>query len=207
MKTFFRTWPLWLALLPLVGYAQTGARPDPADPSMAVPTTKYDSAFGDYRAYKDLKVVPWKQVLDEVAGVPGAVGHAGHGGKAMSGDMPGMAHDTPGTKHDMSAMNPESGKSSSAAASQTQSGDSMVSQTAATPSGNSDTKGVVKSINRADGKLTLKHGPIPKLDMPGMTMVFRVNDPKLLDQVKEGDEIGVTVDRTGGALVITGIQK
>jgi uncharacterized cupredoxin-like copper-binding protein len=83
MNAFFRAWPLWLALLPLVGYAQTGARPDPADPSMAVPTTKYESVFGDYRPYKDQKVGPWKQVLDEVAGLPGAAGHAGHGGNAI----------------------------------------------------------------------------------------------------------------------------
>lgn len=206
MNAFFRAWPLWLALLPLVGYAQTGARLDPADPSMAVPTTKYDSAFGDYRPYKDQKVGPWKQVLDEVAGVPGAAGHTGHGGRAMSGDMPGMAHDMPGTKHDMSAMNPEPGKASPMAPN-SQGGQATAPPAAAAPSGNSDTKGVVKAINRADGKLTLKHGPIPKLDMPGMTMVFRVNDPKLLDQIKEGDEIGVTVDRTGGALTITGIQK
>ncbi|HVK55726.1 MAG TPA: copper-binding protein [Burkholderiales bacterium] len=71
----------------------------------------------------------------------------------------------------------------------------------------SDTHAVVQSINRAENKVKLKHGPIPKLDMPGMTMVFRVVDAKLLDQVKEGDEVGVTVEKAGGGYVVTGFQK
>lgn len=71
----------------------------------------------------------------------------------------------------------------------------------------SDAHAVVQSINRAENKVKLKHGPIPKLDMPGMTMVFRVVDAKLLDQVKEGDEVGVTVEKTGVGYVVTGFQK
>lgn len=71
----------------------------------------------------------------------------------------------------------------------------------------SDTHGTIESINKAEGKVKLKHGPIPKFDMPGMTMVFRVQDPKLLDQVKVGDKVGVTMQMTGSAIVITGFQK
>ena len=38
--------------------------------------------------------------------------------------------------------------------------------------------GVVESIDKADGKITLKHGPIKSLGMDvGMTMPFRVQDP------------------------------
>lgn len=71
----------------------------------------------------------------------------------------------------------------------------------------SDTRGRIESINPSDGKVKLKHGPIPKFDMPGMTMVFRVQDPKLLTQIKVGDEVGVTLEKSGGSLVITGFQK
>ncbi|MBT9612555.1 MAG: copper-binding protein [Burkholderiales bacterium] len=71
----------------------------------------------------------------------------------------------------------------------------------------SDTRGRIESINTTEGKVKLKHGPIPKFDMPGMTMVFRVQDPKLLTQIKVGDEVGVTMEKIGNAFVITGFQK
>ncbi|MBN9583434.1 MAG: copper-binding protein, partial [Afipia sp.] len=39
-------------------------------------------------------------------------------------------------------------------------------------------EGSVVKIDESAGKITLKHGPIKKLDMDeGMTMVFRVQDP------------------------------
>lgn len=71
----------------------------------------------------------------------------------------------------------------------------------------SDTRGRIESINTREGKVKLKHGPIPKFDMPGMTMVFRVQDPKLLTQIKVGDEVGVNMAEIGNGIVITGFQK
>src|SRR5450631_202775 len=55
--------------------------------------------------------------------------------------------------------------------------------------------GEVKKVDKDAGKLTIKHGPLTNLDMPGMTMVFRVKDPSMLDQVKEGDKIRFVADR------------
>ena len=55
-------------------------------------------------------------------------------------------------------------------------------------------------------KITLKHGEIKNLDMPGMTMVFQVKDPAMLDAVKQGDKVQFKVERSGGALVITEMQ-
>lgn len=77
----------------------------------------------------------------------------------------------------------------------------------ASPSPASDTRGRIESINLTENKVKLKHGPITKFDMPGMTMVFRVQDPKLLTQIKVGDEVGVTLEKSGSAFVITGFQK
>jgi Cu/Ag efflux protein CusF len=71
----------------------------------------------------------------------------------------------------------------------------------------SDTRARVEQINRSEGKVKLKHGAIPRLDMPAMTMVFKVQDPKLLDQVKEGEEVGVTFAKSGSSLVVSGFQK
>ena len=64
------------------------------------------------------------------------------------------------------------------------------------------TDGEVKKVDKDAGKLTIKHGPLPNLDMPGMTMVFRVKDPAMLDQVKEGDKIRFVADRVNGAITV-----
>ncbi len=68
-------------------------------------------------------------------------------------------------------------------------------------------KGQVVKIDKAAGKITLKHGPIKKLDMDGMTMVFRVADPAMLDKVKAGDAVEFEADRVNGALTVTKIGK
>jgi len=66
--------------------------------------------------------------------------------------------------------------------------------------------GEVRKIDREQGKLTLRHGPIQNLEMPGMTMVFKVADPKMLDQLKEGDKVRFSADRVGGAITVTHIE-
>ena len=66
--------------------------------------------------------------------------------------------------------------------------------------------GEVRKVDKEQQKLTLKHGRIENLDMPGMTMVFKVADPKMLDAVKEGDKVKFAADRVNGALTITSIE-
>src|SRR5687768_16657087 len=39
------------------------------------------------------------------------------------------------------------------------------------------TNAEVRKVDKAAGKVTLKHGPIGNLEMPPMTMVFRVKEP------------------------------
>ncbi|WP_429000491.1 copper-binding protein [Stenotrophomonas maltophilia] len=45
------------------------------------------------------------------------------------------------------------------------------------------------------------------LEMDGMTMVFRVADPAMLQQVREGDRVRFDADRVNGALTVTRIQR
>src|SRR5687768_12973579 len=45
-------------------------------------------------------------------------------------------------------------------------------------------EGVVRKVDRDARKLTMRHGPIKNLDMPEMSMVFRVTDPKMLEGLK-----------------------
>jgi len=68
--------------------------------------------------------------------------------------------------------------------------------------------GQVTKIDEAAGKITLRHGPIKKLEMnEGMTMVFRVQDPAMLKQVKVGDKIKFDADRINGQITVTMIEK
>ena len=68
--------------------------------------------------------------------------------------------------------------------------------------------GQVTKIDESAGKITLKHGPIKKLDMnEGMTMVFRVQDPAMLKQVKVGDKVRFDADRVNGQITVTKIEK
>lgn len=66
--------------------------------------------------------------------------------------------------------------------------------------------GVVRRIDLANAKVTLRHGPIPNIDMPPMTMVYRVQPPSLLDGVKVGDTVTFHAEENGGAYVVTAIQ-
>lgn len=63
--------------------------------------------------------------------------------------------------------------------------------------------GEIKAVDKSAGKLTIKHGELKNLGMPGMTMVFRVKDPAMLDQVKVGDNIDFMADKVNGALTVT----
>jgi len=67
--------------------------------------------------------------------------------------------------------------------------------------------GEVRRIDKEAKKLTIKHGPITNLDMPAMTMVFQVQDPAMLDQVKVGETIKFVAEKTGGAFTVTRIEK
>ncbi|MES2099264.1 MAG: copper-binding protein [Pseudomonadota bacterium] len=66
--------------------------------------------------------------------------------------------------------------------------------------------GEVRKVDKGAGKLTLRHGRIDSLDMPAMTMVFRVAAPQLLDGLKEGDKVRFAAERGGGAITITRIE-
>nr|WP_297647785.1 copper-binding protein [Hydrogenophaga sp.] len=64
----------------------------------------------------------------------------------------------------------------------------------------------VRKVDRAAGKITLKHGEIPNLDMPPMTMVFQVADPALLATVKAGDKVRFSADKVKGAYTVMRIE-
>lgn len=64
----------------------------------------------------------------------------------------------------------------------------------------------VRKVNKEGGTLTLKHGDIKNLDMPGMTMVFAVKDKAMLDKVKAGDKIKFKAINDAGKFTVTEMQ-
>jgi uncharacterized cupredoxin-like copper-binding protein/Cu/Ag efflux protein CusF len=69
------------------------------------------------------------------------------------------------------------------------------------------TEAEVRKIDLDAKKITLKHGPIKNLDMPGMTMVFQVRDAALLNNLAVGDKIMFTAEQLQGAMVMTSAEK
>ena len=67
--------------------------------------------------------------------------------------------------------------------------------------------GEVTKIDKAQAKITLRHDGIKNLDMPAMSMAFRVNDPKQLDAVAVGDKVRFTADKVGGNFTIGTITR
>ena len=70
-------------------------------------------------------------------------------------------------------------------------------------------KGEVKKVDAAGGKITMTSGPIKNLDMEddNMTMVFRVQDPAMLKQVKPGDKVQFEAEKASAGFTITKLEK
>jgi Cu/Ag efflux protein CusF len=68
------------------------------------------------------------------------------------------------------------------------------------------TKGVVEKIDAKGKKLTIAHEELKDLDMPAMTMVFRVGDDSMLEKLTEGAQIEFVAERVDGKLTVTRIK-
>lgn len=67
-------------------------------------------------------------------------------------------------------------------------------------------EGEVRKVDQASGKLTIRHGELKNLDMPAMTMVFRVKEPAMLRNIKPGDKIRFRAEQIDGALTVMEMQ-
>ena len=68
------------------------------------------------------------------------------------------------------------------------------------------TDGEVRKIDKENLKITLKHRDIKSLDMPAMTMVFKVKDAAMLDKVLVGNAVRFMAEKADGAFVVTAIE-
>ena len=66
--------------------------------------------------------------------------------------------------------------------------------------------GEVRKVDKAQAKITLKHGEIKALDMPPMTMVFQVKDKAWLDKLQPGDKVRFSAVNESGRYTVTAIE-
>lgn len=66
--------------------------------------------------------------------------------------------------------------------------------------------GEVRRLDAQAGKVTIKHGAIDDLQLPAMTLVYKI-DPALLANINVGDKVKFTAKRDGGDYVVTKISK
>ncbi|MGJ7507200.1 copper-binding protein [Variovorax sp. GT1P44] len=76
----------------------------------------------------------------------------------------------------------------------------------AQPAAGDLSEGEVRKVDKESATVTLKHGPLTNLDMPGMTMIFKVGDNRMLDAVQTGDKVRFRAEMVEGRLVVTRIE-
>ena len=64
----------------------------------------------------------------------------------------------------------------------------------------------VRKVYPDAGQILLKHGEIKSLDMPPMSMVFKVKDKALLNRVKVGDKVRFKAAQIAGDYTVTDLQ-
>ena len=148
-------------------------------------------------------------------------GMAGHDMGSMQ-SMPGMAskadvaskpHGADAHDHATGSMQGMPGmKSSSSTAPKTDMGPmsnmpGMASKSDNASSGPVTGTGIVKGVDRTNGRIRLTHEPIEAKGWPRMTLFFRLKDRALADRVKEGDRVDFSLEQSASGYVISELQK
>jgi len=67
-------------------------------------------------------------------------------------------------------------------------------------------KAKVVEVDQAARTVTLEHGDIPNLDMPGMTMTFRVGGDVDVTKLAPGEAIEFTADNVDDEITVTAVR-
>lgn len=67
--------------------------------------------------------------------------------------------------------------------------------------------GEVTKVDKVQHRLTLRHGAIKNLEMPAMSMTFRLADPSWADRYKVGDKVRFEADKVDGYFVLTKLER
>lgn len=79
--------------------------------------------------------------------------------------------------------------------------------TAYADSGLPTVKGQIRDVTIDIGEITIKHAPIPNLDMMGMTMVFQAEEGVNISKLNKGDKVDFTVMEKDGKYMLQSIVK
>ena len=66
--------------------------------------------------------------------------------------------------------------------------------------------GEVRKVDIQKNLVVLRHGDIPNLAMPAMTMGFEVSDKKMLDGLKVGDKVKFQAESIKGKAMVTELK-
>lgn len=69
------------------------------------------------------------------------------------------------------------------------------------------TEAEIRKIDTESGRVTLRHGPIENLQMPGMTMMFQAVPVEQLEGLEAGDKVRFRAEKDDGKFVVTTIEK
>ncbi|MDP1989752.1 MAG: copper-binding protein [Syntrophales bacterium] len=200
MKKQFAFWQCALMGMVLgagsaAAFGQSVARPDPADPGASAPEVIYRSAFSNYQPYVEQEPASWTQINEEVTGIPGAAGHAGHTAAAMNASPEAPAVVSSGHEGHAAMAMPEPAASSPSA------------EPMAAPPGAIVGTGVIQQIDKANAKVKITHDPIAALGWPRMIMFFRLKYPALADGINEGDKVDFYLEKSSSGYAISGFRK
>ena len=76
-----------------------------------------------------------------------------------------------------------------------------------TPQGVDLSEGEITRWDPRTLRVTLKHGEIKNLEMPPMTMVFRVADTSVVGDLKPGDKVRFRAEQISGTYHVQRIEK
>ena len=77
-----------------------------------------------------------------------------------------------------------------------------------------DKKGAKDAVHKATGivtkvdkdKVTIKHGPVPTINWPSMTMAFKVKDKALMDKLGKDKKVDFEFKQEGNDYVVTAVK-
>jgi Cu/Ag efflux protein CusF len=67
--------------------------------------------------------------------------------------------------------------------------------------------GTIESIDITGGTVTIAHAAMPAMDMPAMTMPFKVQDKEMLEPFSAGDAVRFELSKIGGEQVVTRLAR
>jgi Cu/Ag efflux protein CusF len=191
-----------------------GAMPGMSSKAGAAPDTAKAAAAGH-----DMAAMPGMGA-QRGAAPKSKQGGAGHDMAAMGGtgampamaSRPGDAHKGAGG-HDMGSTKNMPGMSKSGAGkdehgAMATGGSGVVSGQSGKPeNAKLAGTGIVRAVDKANGKVKLTHDPIAAMGWPAMTLSFRLKDNALADQLKAGDKVEFSLEKSAAGYVISALHK